>query len=95
MRVHYSIGTIFPLWPCERWLISDVQSNVVTSDLQSIYGSVHTTRFADEPAGRINWASEGNWKTRTDLVFDDGVPDILREPTDGLHVFVVFLGSLR
>ena len=38
---------------------------------------------------------EGNWKIRTDLVIDDGVPDVLRKPTYGLHVFVGFLGTLR
>ena len=37
--------------------MSDVQSNVVTSDLQSIYGSGRTTRFVDEPAGHLNGAS--------------------------------------
>ena len=37
---------------------------------------------------------ENNRKIRTDLVLDDGVPDILRELAYGLHVFVVFLGKL-
>ena len=38
---------------------------------------------------------ENNRKIRTDLVLDDGVPDVLRELTYGLHVFAVFLGTLR
>ena len=37
--------------------MSDVQSNVVMIDLQSIYGSGRTTLFADEPADRLNLAS--------------------------------------
>ena len=37
---------------------------------------------------------ENNQKIRTDLVLDDGVPDVLRKPTYGLHVFVGFLGTL-
>ena len=33
---------------------------------------------------------EGGWKVRTDLVLDNGVPDVLCKPTNNLHVFVVF-----
>ena len=38
---------------------------------------------------------DGNLKIRTDLVLNYGVPDILREPTYGLHVSVIFLVTSR
>ena len=79
-----------PTFALRKWVNVGCAAKCVTSDLQSIYSSDRTTLFAGEAADCLNWAPEGNWKARTDLVLDNGVPDVLCELTNGLHVSVVF-----